>query len=78
MEAKLDNFIASFEDFIIVVKNNFDLVFKKFDGIEHCLDRMDDRFNRIENILVGGHERRIENLEDRIRIIETTTGIRKN
>ena len=46
---------------------------KKFD--DHML-QIDHRFDIIENISIGGHERRIENLEDDVRALKTKTGIK--
>ena len=45
----------------MVTKEHFDVTIA---GIDRRLDI-------IENISVGGHERRIKNLEDSVRIVET-------
>lgn len=58
------------ENLAVSVKNGFDEVYVR-------LDDMDNRFDRIENISIGGHERRIENLEDDIRTLKTKVGIER-
>jgi DNA anti-recombination protein RmuC len=75
---------SDLDDLAIMVKNNFDRVeewFEKidegFEQVDAQFDAMDKRFDRIENVSVGNHERRIENLEDDIRIIKTKVGLKK-
>lgn len=59
-------------------KEGFGSVNERFDRMDDRFDRMNDRFDRIENISIGGHERRIDNLEDRVRVIETKTNIKRS
>lgn len=82
---------SELEDFAIIVKNNFDRVDERFEKIDERFDQvdkrfeqvdarfdaMDKRFDRIENVSIGNHERRIENIEDDIRIIKTKVGLKK-
>lgn len=63
------------ENLAIVVKNGFDDVYARFERIDARFDQMDKHFDRIENISIGGHERRIEILEDRVGIINKKLGL---
>ncbi len=81
---------SDLDDLAIMTKNNFDLVFEKFDRIDERFEQvdarfeqvdarfeqMDRRFDRIENISIGGHERRIENIEDDMRLVKTKVGLK--
>ena|SRR3989338_7579576 len=74
----------SIESLAISIKNNFDRiderfeqVDRQFEQVDERFDQMDKRFDRIENVSMGGHERRIENLEDDVRIVKTKIGLRK-
>ena len=49
---------------------------KCFEQVDKRFEQIDSRFDRIESILLQGHERRIERLEDTIRILKTKAGIR--
>ena len=46
----------------------FEAVNKRFDGI-------DQRLDKIENLLIRAHENRIERLEDVMRVVKTKLGI---
>lgn len=50
-----------------MTKNGFTAVDERFDEVDNRLDKIDDRLDRIENILIAGHDRRIEKLEDTMR-----------
>lgn len=63
------------ESLAISVKEGFDQMVTK-DEFHQAMDGVNRRLDVIENISIGGHERRIENLEDRVRVIETKAKIR--
>lgn len=67
LEEKFDRRI---DDLAIITKEGFDRVDARF-------EKVDERFDRIENISIGGHARRLDNLEDRVRVIETKTKIKR-
>lgn len=73
---------AGFADMRTLITDSIDglaIMFKEnFDHIDKRFNQIDDRFDRIENVSIGGHERRIENLEDDIRSIKTKIGLNKN
>lgn len=75
LEKKLDGFITKveeqFESLAVMVKNGFDEIHAR-------LDRMDERFDRIENISIKGHDRRIEILEDKVGVINKKLGLKRN
>jgi|CXWK01.1.fsa_nt_gi hypothetical protein len=75
---------SELDDLAISVKNGFDRVDERFaqidvrfEQIDARFDQMDRRLDRIENVSVGNHERRIENIEDDIRLIKTKVGLKK-
>ena len=74
-EGKLDSLVVSIEDLAISVKNGFDRIDERFEQVDKRFNQMDNRFDRIENISIGNHERRIENIEDDIRILKTKAGL---
>lgn len=72
MQKGFKEFRTDLDNLAIAVKNGFD----------HCatkdqLDEANYRLDRIENISVGGHERRIEILEDKVGIINTKLGFKR-
>lgn len=81
--SKLDKTVATKTDLENLARStadNFAEMDEKFEThtlhMDHRFDQMDDRFDKIENISIGGHERRIENLEDDVRTLKTKTGIK--
>ncbi|OHA65742.1 MAG: hypothetical protein A3C04_02395 [Candidatus Wildermuthbacteria bacterium RIFCSPHIGHO2_02_FULL_45_25] len=38
----------------------------RFNIVDECFDGIDGRLDRIEGILIGDHQRRIEKLEDKV------------
>ncbi len=62
------------EDLAVMVKRGFDETAKKAD-VETQFDEMGKRLDRIENILIAGHDRRLYNAEDDIRVIKTKVRI---
>ena len=53
------------------MEERFTNVDKRFDVMDDRFDTMDERLDRIEHLLIGSHDRRIEKTEDDIRIIKT-------
>lgn len=47
---------------------------KDISEVRTRLDGIDDRLDRIENLLIRAHENRIERLEDKVRVLETALG----
>ena len=80
LSAKMESLI---DNLAISVKNGFDQMVTKEEfeermaGVDARFDQMDRRFDRIENVSIGGHERRLDNIEDDIRLIKTKVGLRK-
>ncbi len=81
---KFENLEKNLDDLAILTKENFELVFSKFEEVDRRFEEIDKRFehvdrrfDRIENVSIGNHERRIENIEDRLRVVETKTHLRK-
>jgi methyl-accepting chemotaxis protein len=68
---------GAIEDLAVSTKNGFDQVDERFERMDERFDQMDNRFDRIENISIGSHERRIENLEDSVRVLNTKLSRRK-
>ena len=86
LETKIETI---FDDFAVSIKQEFDRIEEKFDArfdqvdkrfeqIDVRFDQMDRRFDRIENVSIGNHERRIENIEDDLRLVKTKIGLRKS
>lgn len=82
---------SSIDGLAILFKNNFDRIDERFEQVDERFDQMDRRFeqvdarfdqmdrrlDRIENISIGAHERRIENLEDNVLEIKTKIGLKR-
>ncbi len=77
LEKRIDGFDARFDKIESLVESLAISVKEGFDRVDERFEQMDRRFDIIENISIKGHERRIENLEDRVRVVETKTKIRK-
>ncbi len=75
LSVKLDDLTSTVDGLAISVKNGFDQMVTK-DEFEERMDGVNNRLDRIENISIGGHERRIDNLEDDIRLIKTKVGLK--
>lgn len=73
LEKKIDSLAQSIEDLAIITKQGFDQCATKDE-----LREIEYRLDRIENISIGSHERRIENLEDKVLVISTKMGLKKN
>jgi hypothetical protein len=73
---KIDGLETTIEHLAISTKNSFDEIFKRMDSMDARFDQIDDRFARIENISIGGHERRIDNLEDDMRVVKSKVGLK--
>lgn len=60
------------------MSSKFEDINLKFEDVASKLDikRIEDRLDRIENILLIAHDRRIEKLEDRYRLIATKLKIK--
>jgi hypothetical protein len=67
------------EDLAVMVQGGFSEVNEKFTEVHDKIDRgfkeVNQRLDRIENILIAGHDRRIEKLEDGMREIKTALKI---
>ena len=67
------------EDLAIMTEKGFSGVHNKIDeeiknlrnDMNKRFDEVDERFDRIENITLRNHENKIENLEDKMRKVET-------
>jgi len=61
------------EDLAVMVQRGFEETASKteinegFKDVNDRLNAIDQRLDRIENILIAGHDRRIEKLEDSVR-----------
>lgn len=66
-----------FEDLAGAVKSGFDQVDERFEKVDERFDKIEYRLDRIENISIGNHERRIENLEDKVLVISNTLKLKK-
>ena len=62
------------EDLAIMLQEEFKNIYKRLDCIEERLDRIEVRLERIE-FNQTTQERRISNLEDKVRIISTKLGL---
>lgn len=76
MEAGFTDLSSQIESLVISVKYSFDQMVTK-DEFNEKMEGVDRRFDRIENISIGGHERRIDNLEDDMRLVKTKVGLKK-
>jgi len=47
----------------ITIENLAGMVKKGFDGVDHRFDKVDDRLERIEKLLIADHRQRIDKLE---------------
>ena len=67
------------EKLAVMVKNEFDNVNGKmttgFEAVNKRFDGIDQRLDKIENLLIRAHENRIEKLEDVMRVVKTKLGI---
>lgn len=77
LENRMDSLEQDLVDLAISTKEGFDEMRTGFQEMRSGFEQVNIRLDRIENISIGGHERRIENLEDRMRVVETKTKIRK-
>ncbi len=73
-----------------MMKRGFDAVDRRLDGIDRRLEGVETRLNEVEsglgeikhelealtNVRFGGHENRICNLEDDMRVVKTKVGIK--
>lgn len=59
------------EDLAIMVQQGFEDTASKAD-----VERLEQRLDRIENILLAGHDRRIEKLEDTVRQLMTAVKLK--
>jgi cob(I)alamin adenosyltransferase len=68
------------EDLAVMVQGGFDEVNGKIINIRDEMDQgfkeVNQRLDRIENILIAGHDRRIERLEDNMREVKTALKIK--
>ncbi len=81
---------TTIENLAIMVKNGFDEVNKRFDqmatkedlndlkiGMDNQFSEVNHRLDNIEHLLTKEHERRIEQLEDRVQKLMEATGLVK-
>jgi len=72
------------ENLAIMTAKSFALVDERFDSmkeeiderfekVDERFDTMDERFDKLE-FMVGGHGRRLDKVEDNIRILKTSAG----
>lgn len=73
-----EDLATSIEDLARMTHNGFVAVDKRFDKVEDRLDKLDGqmstangRLGRIEDLLITSHERRLDKLEDNVRVIKT-------
>lgn len=63
-----------------MVKHGFDDITESNDNhfveVHKELHQINERLDRMENILIAGHDRRIERLEDTVRQLITAAGIK--
>lgn len=76
VDKQFKNVDKQFEQMAIAVKVGFDEMGKQIREVDEKVDlfreEVDVSLDRVENILVTGHENRIERLEDKVRVLETT------
>jgi hypothetical protein len=74
--AKTKNKEMTIEDLAVMTGNGFNEVRENFKEVKKEIKEfkveINNRFDRIENILIMGHEHRIEILEDKIILLKTT------
>lgn len=49
----------------------FDAVDKRFDAVDKRFNGIDERLDKIEFLLIGRHDKRLDKLEDDMRVIKT-------
>ena len=66
-----------------MVKGEFDRVYTRFDQVDERFDQIDKRFDNLESrldhlesVFIASHDRRLDRLEDNVRIIKTVLKIR--
>jgi predicted transcriptional regulator len=57
------------------IDERFEQIDTRFEKMVERFDRIDERFDKIE-FLVGGHDRRLDILEDKVRQISVKVGLR--
>lgn len=73
---------ATIDTLARMVKEGFDRTAAKSElaevkrDMDQRFDHMNDRFDRVENILYGGLSNRLEKLEDEVRVLKTKAEMR--
>jgi len=78
---------VTIEDLAIMTQKGFFGMDKKFEGVDKKIEgvdkkieglknEMNNRFDKIENILIRAHENRLDKIEDDIRVLKTLVGKR--
>ena len=75
VDKKFESVDKQIDNLAISVKKGFDEADKNLKDfrveVNVRFNKVETRLDRIENILVTGHENRIERLEDKVRVLET-------
>ena len=73
---------TSIDDLAVMVRGGFSEMNDRFEAVDNRIDKleknMNQRFDRIENILIVGHDRRIEILEDKVLRLAVATKVKFN
>ena len=74
MDKRFEEVDQQIEDLSIATKNGFDQMVTK-EHFDFVISGADRRLDIIENVSIGGHERRIEILEDKVGVLNSKLGI---
>lgn len=66
-----DLFDEKIEKISVILKGNFDRIDKRFDNLEGRFAVMEDKFDKLSFRVDKNHDRRIEMLEDSMRIVKS-------
>jgi hypothetical protein len=64
------------DDLAVMIQDGFSETNERFGEMNKRFDRVETRLDRIENVRLGGHEQRIERLEDGILQVKTALQIK--
>ncbi|MDA8611338.1 hypothetical protein N9L18_00540 [Candidatus Pacebacteria bacterium] len=76
LDEKLDEkFDEKLGKFAIILKSNFDRIENRFDSLENRFTILENKFDKLTFIVNQNHDRRIESLEDNMRIVKSRLSI---
>jgi archaellum component FlaC len=74
---KSENKIMGLVDSLaVMIKQGFDRVYMRFDQVDEEFTKVHKELDAIKNVRLGGHDNRLDNLEDNVRILKTKVGLR--